>query len=89
MGSKCRVITAAMFHMENQSHIQYMRLHLCILHIRPEHTQEILCCRQLWIRTMNIHAFITLIVIVRMVAVNRQHRHGANQHHTLAKHIFN
>ena len=77
-----------MFHMEHQGNIQYLCLQLGIFHVRPQKSQQIFSCAQLRIRMMDIHTFILFIMVVRVISVYCQHREYADQHHTLAQHIF-
>ena len=73
--------------MEQQRHIQHLGLQKCVVPVRPEHHQEILCRGQLRIRSVDVHAPVPLIVIVRMIPVDGQHGKYADQVHTLPDHI--
>ena len=62
-----------MLHVKNQRYLQHLRLQMIELHVRTEHPQKILCRRKLWIRSMNIHTPVPLIMIVCMIAIDSQH----------------
>ena len=78
MGGEGGVIAAAVLHMEDQRKIQHMRLHFGVLHIRTQQPQKVFCRGQVLIRTVDIHTCIPLVVVVSMVAVNRQHGHDTD-----------
>lgn len=69
MCCECGVVAAAVFHMENQCQIQHVGLHHGVILIRTEQTQQILSRGQILIRTVNIHALVTLIMIISVVTV--------------------
>ena len=87
-GSKRRIISTAMLHMKHQCSIQYLCFQFCIFLIRPQHKQNIFCCRQIRLWTMDIKTFITDIMIISMVSINCKHRHFTDQFHTLHQYVL-
>ena len=87
MRCECGIITATMFHVQHQSHIQYTCLQFCILLIRPEHHENILSSWQLRRRPMNIHTLFAFVMIIGMITVNSHHRYFTDKHHTLSEYI--
>ena len=69
MRRECGVVAAAVLHMKNQSQIQHVCLHLGVILIRPEQTQQILSRGQILVRTMDIHTLVTLIMVESVVTV--------------------
>ena len=88
-GRKGRVITTAMLHVKHQRHIQNLCLQKTVLFIRAQQHQKILCSRQTRIRAMDVHTFISLIMVVCMISIYCQHWKYTDQVHALTDHISN
>ena len=71
MSSKGRVIAATVLHMEDQRSIKNKSFKRSVALVGSQHTQYILCGRQLRVGAMNIKAVITKIVIVGMISIYR------------------
>ena len=74
--------------MQNECHIQHLCLQRCKLPIRSEHHQDVFRGGQFRVRTVNVHAFSLIIMIVCMISVYRQHGEYRNQLNTLPKNVF-
>ena len=86
-GGKGGVVAAAVLGVQQQGHIQHPGLQLGVLHIRPEHPQKVLRRGERGVRAVDIHAAVALIVVIGVVAVDRQHREDAGQLDALAQHV--
>ena len=78
-GGKCGVVSTAVLHMKNKRHIKHPCFKLCVLIVSSEHTKEVFSCRKLWIRPVNIHALVIIIMIIRMITVHCKHREYRNK----------
>ena len=88
MCRKRGVISTAVVHMQNQRHIQYLCLKLCILPVLAQHHQDVLRHGQFRLWRVDIQ-ILAPFIIIRVVPVYHQHRELRNQVQTLAQHIGN
>ena len=88
-GSKCWVVTAAVLHMKHKSYIKYAGFKFCVVSVRSEHKQYVFRCGKLFVRTVDIHTVLTVIVVIGLISVNGQHRECAYKSQGLSKNIFN
>ncbi len=84
---KCGVISAAMFHMQQQRNIQHFRFQRTIFLVRPQHHQQVFRRRKLWFRTVYVHTVVIFIMVIGMVTVHRKHRENTNQFNALPQAI--
>ena len=87
MGGKRRVISASVFHMEHQSQIQHLGLKVGEFFIRAKHPENIFRCGEGAGRIVNIKALPLNIMIVSLVAVNREHGEIRDQIQALPQYI--
>jgi len=78
------IVSAAVFHMEDQGRIQDSRFGRGVFLVGTKHHQDIFRRRFLGIRTMDVHAVVIDVMVVGMIAVHGQHRESRNQHEGLA-----
>ena len=87
-GGKGGVVAAAVLGVQQQCHIQHTGFQLGVLHVRPQHPQEILGGGQLRVGPMDVHAAVLFVVVVGVVGVHRQHGEDAGQLDALAHGYF-
>ena len=85
---KCWVITAAMLHMKHKCNVKNSCLKLRIASVRSKHHQYIFSCWKLFIRSVDIHTSVQIVMAVCLIAVNRKHRECTYQIKALSEHIF-
>ena len=71
----------------NKRDIENLCFELSVLHIRSEHSQNILSSGKRIFRIMDIEAFPAAVVVVRVKAVNRKQRKDTDQVQTLPHHV--
>ena len=72
-----------MFHMKDQGDIQYFCFQKSILLIRAKHHEQIFRSGKIRVRTVNIHAFVSVIMIVCVITIDSQHGKYTDQIQTL------
>jgi len=65
--------------MKYQRNVKHARFQFRVRFIRAKHKEQILCCGQSLLRTVDIKAVITDIMVVCMVTVHRKHREYTDQ----------
>ena len=83
-GGEGRVVAAAVLHVEDEGDVQGLGLQLRVLHVMPQHPQNIFCRGEVRVRAVDVHAVVVLIVVVGVVAVHGQHGELGNEAHALA-----
>ncbi len=68
------VIAAAVLHMKNERHIKHLSLKLGVFSVGTQKRENNLGCRHRRIGVMNVKALVAQIMIVSVIAVNREHR---------------
>ena len=81
------VVAAAVLHVQNQCQVQHAGFQVGVGLVGPQHAQKVLRGGKAVIRAVDIEAFVTLIVVVAVVAIYRQQRKHGDQHQTLPQHI--
>src|SRR5699024_4353614 len=71
----------------NQCQVQHTGFQVGVGLVGPQHAQKVLRGGKAVIRTVDIEAFVTLIVVVAVVAVDRQQREHGDEHQALTQHI--
>ena len=77
-----------MLHMKDQCRIKNPGFQICIFLVRSEHVKNVFRRRTVGIRTVDIHTAIQIIMVIRMIPVNSQHREDTDKIHRLAENIF-
>ena len=78
-GGKGGVVAAAVFHVQQQRNIQYVCFQVGVLLVGAQHLQQVFGGGKFRPRAVDVHAAVALIVVVGVVAVDRQHREHADQ----------
>ncbi|SCG87522.1 Uncharacterised protein [uncultured Clostridium sp.] len=77
-----------MLHMKDQCRIKNPGFQICIFLVRSEHVKNVFRRRTVGIRTVDIHTAIQIIMVIRMIPVNSQHREDTDEIHRLTENIF-
>jgi len=72
---------------QQQCHIQHTGFQRGVLHVRPQHPQEILGGGQLRVGPVDVHAAVLFVVVVGVVGIHGQHGEDAGQLDALAQHV--
>ena len=78
-----RVIAASVLHMQYEREVENFGFQLRKFSVGSQHTQKVLRSAEFGIRMVYVKAVVKDIMVVRLVAVNAQHRENAYQHQTL------
>ena len=74
-----------MLHVQKQRYIENMRLQVGIFLVGAQHLQQVFRRGKARVRAVDVHAAAALIIIVGVVAVDRQHREYADELDALLK----
>ena len=83
------VVASAVLRMEHKGKVENLGFQLRIAAVRAQDAQDVLRCGELWQRVVDEEAFAVVIIIIGMIAVNRQQGEGCNQLQALAQHVIN
>ena len=89
MGRKRGVVTTAVLCVNYKRNIKHPRLQLCIFSVASQNPQNIFCSGQLRIRITDDEALVIVVMLVRMICINRCQRHRRNQSQRLTQYILN
>ena len=78
-GREGRVVAAAVLHVQQQCNVQHVGLEVGVLLVGTQHLQQVFRRGQARVGAVDVHAAAALIVIVGVVAVDRQHRENADE----------
>ena len=78
-GREGRVVAAAVLHVQQQGNVQHVGLEVGVLLVGTQHLQQVFRRGQARVGAVDVHAAAALIVIVGVVAVDRQHRENADE----------
>ena len=84
---ECRVVAAAVLHMKYQRKVEHARLERRKALVRTKHAQKVLRRREVGIGVVYVKAVVVDEVVVRVIAVDSQHREHAHQPKALAYHV--
>ena len=87
MGGKGGVVSASVLRVKHQADIQHPGFQLCILAVVPHHPQNVFRCGKLRAGIADHQAFPVVVVLVGVIAVNGNQRHGADQGQGLTQHV--
>ena len=85
---ECRVVSAAVFCMQNERHIEDTRFKFCIPAVLPQHIEDILRHGQRLLRTVDDERVIVVIKARCRIRIDGKNRHFRNELQTLAHHVF-
>ena len=74
--------------MDHQHHVQQMRFFLCVVCVRPDHTQEILRSGQLGHGEMDVQRVAMEIMALHSVGIGNDRREAADELDRLQKQVF-
>ena len=70
---KVEFVAAAVLHVQEQSDVQHVGFQVGVLAVGAQHLQQVFGGGQFGFGAVNVHAAVALVIMVGMVAVNRQH----------------
>ena len=89
MGGEGRVITAAVLHMKHQGDVENLGLEVCVPAVGTQGVKNILCCRQLRLRRVDVETLAIVVMGVSLIAIDREHREQGNELQGLAQYVGN
>ena len=87
VGGEGGVVTAAVFRMDDQSHIQNLCLQLCVLSVISQQAQDVLRRGEFWKRITDDQMLSLVVVAVSLISIHRDQRHLRNQSQRLIQDI--
>ena len=78
-GGEGGVVAAAVFHVQQQGNVQNVGFQIGVLAVGPQHLQQVFRRGKFRFGPVNVHAAVALIVMVGVVAIDRQHGEYADQ----------
>ena len=87
MGGEGRVVAAAVLRVEHERHVEHAGLQGGVLAVRAQDAQDVLRRRKLWVGRVDIEALPLVVVVVGLVAVDRQQREERDKLEALAQHV--
>ena len=76
-----------MFHVKQKCYVKNSCLKLGILHVRPEHPEDVFSHGSILVRSVNVHTSVVLIMVVCVITIHSHHRKCSDETDTLSENI--
>ena len=87
MSGEGGVVTAAVLHVENQRHVEHLRLEVGVFPVGTQQREDDLRRGHGRLRAVDVKTVLADIVVISVVAVHAEHRKYRNQLDALAQHV--
>lgn len=88
MRGKGGIVASAVLCVKHESKIKEFGFKWCVITGDTQHTQGVFCRGQSFFRAVDNQTLPAVVVLIRLIAVNRQHREGGDEKQALTQDVF-